>query len=160
MTSTMQIPEIRARLLLATVLARYGWKPDGRGRMRRPFHDDESPSMQTYPETGTVYCFAGSCRTHGRSLDVIELIKEAEGCTKHEAILKAKELVGQLPAPTSVEVKPKSANRELADDSARAAVLAKAWATMRSGVALSTVAKGYPESRGWTTKRSMQRALR
>ena len=76
----MQIPEIKARLALSRVLAHYGWKPDARGRMRCPFHDDESPSMQTYPETGTVYCFAGGCRTHGRSLDVIDVIKQA--CSK------------------------------------------------------------------------------
>lgn len=86
---------------LACVLAHYGWKPDARGRMRCPFHDDESPSMQCYPETGTVYCFAASCPAHGRSLDVIDIVKEAEGCTKHEAIVKAKALAGELPKPTA-----------------------------------------------------------
>ncbi len=142
----MQIPEIRARLTLSKVLTHYNWKPDGRGRMRCPFHEDKSPSMQTYPETGTVYCFAGGCRTHGRSLDVIDLIKEAEGCTKHEAILKAKQLAGSLPAVQSQASK--STNRELADDAARPAVLAKVWATMQAGVALSTVARRYLEERG------------
>ena len=72
---------------LSKVLALYGWKPNGRGRMRCPFYDDESPSLQTYFETGTVYCFAGGCPTHGRSLDVIELIREADEYTKHDAIL-------------------------------------------------------------------------
>jgi len=142
----MQIPEIRSRLPLSKVLTHYGWKPDSRGRMRCPFHDDKSPSLQTYPETGTVYCFAGGCPTHGRSLDVIDIIKEKEGCTKHEAILKAKQLAGAepkaLPKPTT------TTNRTLADEAARAAVLSKVWSTMKSGLALSTVAKGYLEKRG------------
>jgi DNA primase len=144
--SPMQIPEIRSRLPLSKVLAHYNWKPDSRGRMRCPFHDDKSPSLQTYPETGTVYCFAGGCPTHGRSLDVIDIIKEKEGCTKHEAILKAKQLAGDEPKPVQ---KPIAAiNRTLADEAARAAVLSKVWTTMKSGLALSTVAKGYLEKRG------------
>lgn len=144
--SAMQIPEIRSRLPLSKVLAHYNWKPDARGRMRCPFHDDKSPSLQTYPETGTVYCFAGGCRTHGKSLDVIDIIKEKEGCSKHEAILKAKTLAGAEPKK---QLKPvPSINRTLADEAARAAVLAKVWSTMKAGLALSTVAKGYLESRG------------
>ena len=143
---TMQIPEIRARLSLSKVLAHYNWKPDARGRMHCPFHDDKSPSLQTYPETGTVYCFAGGCPTHGRSLDVIDIIKEKEGCTKHEAILKAKQLAGAEPKPVGKPVA--TINRTLADGAARAAVLSKVWSTMKSGVALSTVAKGYLEKRG------------
>ena len=83
----MQISEIRARLPLSKVLDLYGWKPDGRGRMRCPFHDDESPSMQTYPETGTAYCFAGGCRTHGSTPGVFKLLREADEYTKHDAIL-------------------------------------------------------------------------
>ena len=75
----MTIPEIKARLPLSRVLDHYAWTPDARGRMRCPFHDDATPSMQVYPETGTAYCFAGGCPTHGRSLDVIDLIKEREG---------------------------------------------------------------------------------
>ena len=114
--------------------------------MRCPFHDDESPSMQCYEETGTVYCFAASCRTHGRSLDVIDLIKEAEGCTKHEAIVKAKALAGEFPQSSSASA-PKP-NREVANEAARAAVLSRAWQVMRSGVAMSSAAKGYLESRG------------
>lgn len=145
-STLMQIPEIRARLPLSKVLDLYGWKPDARGRMKCPFHEDATPSMQTYPDTGTVYCFAGSCRTHGRSLDVIDLIKEAEGCTKHEAILRAKQLAGELPKPNTIQ--PKGTNRALADEAAHAAVLSKVWQTMRAGVAMSSVAKGYLKGRG------------
>ncbi len=43
----MQIPEIKARLPLSCKLLHYGWTPDARGRMRCPFHDNASPSLQT-----------------------------------------------------------------------------------------------------------------
>ena len=93
----MQIPEIKTGLPLARVLSDFSRRPDGRGRMRCPFHDGESPSMRCYPETGTVYRFAASCRTYGRSLDAIDIIRVAEGCTKHEAIVKPKVMAGTLP---------------------------------------------------------------
>jgi phage/plasmid primase-like uncharacterized protein len=51
-----------------------------------------------YEETGTVYCFAGGCEVD--YLDGIDFIMRKEGCTKHEAIVKAKELVGQQPPLT------------------------------------------------------------
>lgn len=147
----MQISEIKARLPLAVVLSHYGWKPDGRGRMRCPFHDDRTASMQAYLETGTVYCFAAGCRTHPRSLDVIDVIKEADGCTKHEAIMRAKAMAGALPTGTPKPPRGKSApkpNREMADEAARAAVLQRVWATMAAGGKAAPVARTYLRSRG------------
>ena len=145
----MTIPEIKARLPLGQVLSHYGWTPDGRGRMRCPFHDDATPSMQVYTETGTVYCFAGACRTAGRSLDVIDVVMEAERCTKHEAITRAASMAGALPKATAaVATVAKATNREVAGDAARAAVLGKAWATMRTGLRHSTAAQDYLRGRG------------
>jgi DNA primase len=43
-----------------------------------------------YYKTHTCYCFSTNCRTHGWAVDVIDFILHKEGCTKHEAILKAK----------------------------------------------------------------------
>ena len=51
----MEIAEIKARLPLSRVLEHYGWTPDARGRMRCPFHDDATPSMQIYAATRTAY---------------------------------------------------------------------------------------------------------
>jgi len=48
--------------------------------------------MQVYPETNTVYCFSSNCKSHGKAIDQIDFIMHKENCTKHEAILKAKEL--------------------------------------------------------------------
>jgi hypothetical protein len=52
----MEIAEIKARLPLASVLARYGLAPDASGRMRCPFHDDRSPSFHVYADAW--HCFA------------------------------------------------------------------------------------------------------
>ena len=49
--------------------------------------------MQVYPETNTVYCFSSNCKLHGKAIDQIDFIMHKESCTKHEAILKAKELL-------------------------------------------------------------------
>ena len=93
----MEIPEIKAQLPLSRVLQHYGLKPDKHGRLHCPFHDDKTPSLQVYEKTNTVYCFSSNCSTHGKALDVIDFVMHKEGCTKHEAIEKCKQLIGALP---------------------------------------------------------------
>ncbi|MEL6391588.1 MAG: toprim domain-containing protein [Bacteroidota bacterium] len=88
----MSIPEIKSRLSILTVLSRYGLEPNGNGMLKCPFHDDGKASMRVYADTGTVYCFAGSCDTE--SLDVIDFIMKMDKSTKREAILKAKKWAG------------------------------------------------------------------
>jgi DNA primase len=95
----MEITEIKASLTIAQVLDHYGLKPNPSKMLCCPFHNDKTPSMQVYPETNTVHCFSSNCKLHGRAIDVIDFIMHHEGITKHEAILKAKELIGyQEPA--------------------------------------------------------------
>lgn len=89
----MEISEIKAHLSIIEVLGHYNIKRDKNSRICCPFHDDKTPSMQVYEKTGTVYCFSGNCKTHGRSLDVIDFIMNKEGVTKHEALKKATEMV-------------------------------------------------------------------
>jgi len=55
--------------------------------------------MKVYPDTNTVYCFAGSCEVS--NLDVIDFIMQMDKSNKHEAIVKAKSLVGNAPARTA-----------------------------------------------------------
>ena len=86
----MEIPEIKQRLTIANVLHYHGLKADKNNRIRCPFHDDRTPSMQIYYKTQTAYCFSSNCKTHGKSMDVIDFIMHKESCTKHEAIEKAK----------------------------------------------------------------------
>lgn len=89
----MEINEIKQQLTLARVLQHYGLKPDKNLRLHCPFHDDKTPSLQVYYKTHTCYCFSSNCKTHGRSIDVIDFILYKEHCTKHEAILKAVEII-------------------------------------------------------------------
>ncbi len=54
----MEIPDIKSRLNMEQVLDHYGLKMDRNKRLLCPFHDDKTPSMQVYPETGTWTCFS------------------------------------------------------------------------------------------------------
>lgn len=90
----MEIPEIKSQLTLATVLHYYGLKTDKTNRICCPFHEDKTPSLQVYYKTQTCYCFSSNCKTHGKSMDVIDFIMYKENCTKHEAIKKAQEILG------------------------------------------------------------------
>jgi DNA primase len=90
----MEISEIKAQLTITQVLDHYGLKANQNKMLCCPFHNDKAPSMQVYPETNTVHCFSSNCKLCGRAIDVIDFIMYMEGITKHEAILKAKELIG------------------------------------------------------------------
>ena len=142
---------------MAQVLTHYRLKPDARHRLRCPFHEDRTPSMQVYPATNTAYCFSGNCATHGTSLDVIDFVMRKEGCTKREALEKCKALIGQVP---SADVRRKApSNRELASKASRSAVLLKAWQYMRNAVGSSPTARGYLEGRGIDYKMLRVRGL-
>ena len=89
----MEISEIKQKLTLSQVLKYYNLKPDKQLRLNCPFHDDKTPSMQVYYKTHTAYCFSSNCKTHGKSLDVIDFIMYMENITKHEAIKKAGQMI-------------------------------------------------------------------
>ena len=103
----MEITEIKHQLSILEVLRHYHLSPDKNGRLKCPFHDDKTPSFQVYPKTGTWTCFSGSC-TAG-SGDQIEFIMKSEGISKHEAILKAKKMLGYN--NTQVTITPKQAQK-------------------------------------------------
>lgn len=90
----MEIQEIKQNLTIANVLHYYGLKTDKQNRLCCPFHEDKTPSMQVYYKTQTVYCFSSNCKTHGKSMDVIDFVMLKENTTKHEAIKKALEILG------------------------------------------------------------------
>lgn len=89
----MEIQEIKQQLTLAQVLHYYHLKPNKQLQLNCPFHNDKTPSMQVYYKTHTAYCFSSNCKTHGKSLDVIDFILHKENCTKREAILKAQSMI-------------------------------------------------------------------
>jgi DNA primase catalytic core len=88
----MEFSEIKTHLPILEVLRHYNLSPDRNNRLKCPFHDDKTPSFQVYPKTGTWTCFSGNCPAG--SGDQVDFIMKYEGITKHQAILKAKELLG------------------------------------------------------------------
>lgn len=86
----MEIKQIKEQLRIETVLNEYGIAINKNKHCKCPFHKDDKPSLRIYPETNTYTCFG--CDKTG---DVIQFIQEIEKCTKREAILKAKTLVGK-----------------------------------------------------------------
>jgi DNA primase len=104
----MELSEIKNRLSILIVLHYYSLSPDRSNRLKCPFHDDKTPSMQVYPKTGTWTCFSGNCSAG--SGDQVDFIMKYEGISKHEAILKAKEMLGYTVKPA---VKPTDPNKDL-----------------------------------------------
>lgn len=98
----MEISTIKERLSISMVLKYYGLKPDKNTKMCCPFHEDKTPSMQIYYNTQTAYCFSSNCRTHGKSIDVIDFIMYKENYTKQEAIKKAESLLNKEPTTRNV----------------------------------------------------------
>ena len=143
----MEISDIKQALRLSEVLSHYGLSPDTNQRLCCPFHTDKTPSMQVYEKTDTVYCFSANCKTHGKSLDVIDFIMHKEQTSKHEAIVKATKLLGETKSPEmpgiNVEV-PKPSKENLT----RIAVLTKMFGYFKNAVYNSKPARDYIQSRG------------
>ncbi len=87
----MEIVEIKTRLTLDQVLRTYSLTPDRNHRLRCPWHNDKTPSLQIYPKTNTWTCFSSNC--DAGSGDQIDFIMRYEKFTKHEALLKAKAMI-------------------------------------------------------------------
>ena len=100
----MEISDIKNRLLILEVLRHYNLSADRNNRLKCPFHDDKTPSMQVYPKTGTWTCFSGNCAAG--SGDQVDFIMKHEGISKHEAILKAKGMLGHTAKPTVMTTNP------------------------------------------------------
>ena len=133
----MEIQEIKNRLTLAQVLHYYHLKPDKQLRLNCPFHKDKTPSLQVYYKTHTAYCFSSNCKTHGKSLDVIDFIMHMENSTKREAILKAQSMI------TGETQTHKQPTAELT----RIAVLTKMFTYFKNAIHNSKPAQEYLESR-------------
>lgn len=129
----MEISEIKSQLSIATILHYYGLKADKNNRICCPFHEDKTPSMQIYYKTQTAYCFSSNCKTHGKSMDVIDFIMHRENLSKHEAIKKAEEILN-----------PSSIKREISKEQ----FLNNMFQYFRNAINNSKPAKEYLEKRG------------
>src|SRR3990170_5690084 len=131
----MEISEIKQQLNIGQVLDHYNLKADKNNMLCCPFHDDKTPSLQIYPQTNTFCCFSSNCKAG--TGDVIEFIRLMEKITKHEAILKAKSLLGH----TETKAIP-------AEELSRVAILAKYLESCKSGIVKSERARAYSTERG------------
>ena len=133
----MEITDIKEQLTIETVLDNYGLKPNKNGMLCCPFHDDKTPSLQIYPKTNTFCCFSSNC--NAGTGDVIQFIELKEKCTKHEALLKAKELLGYA-------AEPKKQNTE---------ILTKLFSTFSGGIKQCKPALAYLEQRNLNLSSNM-----
>ncbi len=128
---------------MLTVLQHYGLKTDRQHRMCCPFHADKTPSMQVYYKTQTAYCFSANCKTHGKSMDVIDFILYKEEVSKAAAIQKAKELLGNVSKNNLI----KSNSAVPAKSKHRIEVLQKIFAYFCNALPYSKAAQTYLEQR-------------
>lgn len=133
----MEIQEIKNRLPLAQVLQYYHLKPDKNLRLNCPFHEDKTPSMQVYYKTQTCYCFSSNCKTHGKSLDVIDFIMYKENLNKHEAILKAQSMIQGIATDNKPVLQP-----------TRSDFLSQMFSYFKNAVHNSKPAQEYLQTRG------------
>ncbi len=107
----MEIQEIKQQLTMAEVIKHYGLKADKQARLKCPFHNDRTPSLQLYYKTQTAFCFSTNCQTHGKAIDVIDFILYYEKCSKHQAIKKAEQIINPGTTTTQATV-PKPTNEK------------------------------------------------
>lgn len=138
----MEIQDIKTQISIGLILDHYGMEADKNQRMRCPFHDDKTPSMQIYTKTNTAYCFSSNCRTHGKSLDVIDFIMYKESITKHEAIEKAKTMINGQLIMVDEQVKP-------SEEFIRTDVLTKIFIYFKNGLNSSVPALEYLKAETW-----------
>jgi DNA primase len=131
----MEIAEITEQLTIGQVLDHYNLSPDKNNMLCCPFHTDKTPSLQIYPQTNTFCCFSSNC--NAGTGDVIEFIRLMEKGTKHEAILKAKSLLGHS-----------ETKADQPEELSRIAVLAKFVEAGKKGIAGSQRARMYATERG------------
>jgi len=145
----MDIPAIKQQLPLSKVISYYGLKADKQNRLRCPFHDDRTPSLQLYYKTQSCYCFSSNCKTNGKSIDVIDFIMYYENLTKHEAIEKAKSIIGHhsnTPIDPMPILSPNTMNKDTA--LARTQFLSTLFTYFKNAVSNSKPAQDYILSRG------------
>lgn len=141
----MEIREIKERLSILTVLQHYNLKADSHNRLCCPFHPDKTPSMQIYTDTNTYCCFSANC--NAGTGDQIQFIELMEKCSKHEAIVKAKELAGSESITPKAERQESTTVTNEADQLEREAVLAKWFSYYQKGLPRAEKALAYLKTR-------------
>lgn len=144
----MEISEIKSKLTLNAVLTHYQLTPDRNHRLKCPWHNDKTPSLQIYRKTNTWTCFSTNCGAG--SGDTIDFIMKYEKITKHEALLKATELLTGNTSPSTSTRSEMEANHKAnvtSVDLPKKAVLAKYFQSTLKSIAKNKKAQEYLEQR-------------
>ena len=144
----MEIAEIKSRLTLAMVLQHYGLKPDKHQRLHCPFHDDKTPSLQVYYKTHTAYCFSANCRTHGKSMDVIDFIMYMEAKNGSFSASNSADAKGEAIRQAVTMLTGEAPKAVTAEQLTRTAILTKMFTYFRNAVHNSKPARDYIVQRG------------
>ncbi|WP_142686756.1 CHC2 zinc finger domain-containing protein [Chitinophaga polysaccharea] len=142
----MEIKDIKQQLSIGEVISHYGLQSDKHHRVLCPFHPDKTPSLQLYPKTDTYHCFSSNC--NAGTGDVIKFIQLIEKCSTHEAIMKAKSLLGAGNVMSQKQVSetlPPLSNE--ADMLEREALMTKLFSYFKKALPASKKATGYLQGR-------------
>lgn len=132
----MEISAIKERLSLSEVLQHYGLHP--KNSMLHCFmHEDKTASLQVNLEKNFYKCHA--C---GKTGDVIQFIEDYEKISKHEAILKAQNLMS-----SEIPILPKQKSETTMNETERTAFLEKVYLSFRKGIFNCVPAKDYVKNR-------------
>ena len=136
----MEIKDIKQQLSIKVVLEHYGVKADKNGMAKCPFHPDKTPSLQIYPKSNTYCCFSSNCIAG--TGDVIQFIELQEKQGKHQAIIKAKELLGVKTATDN-----KASQTPLKNDNTSEQSFNEVFQKLKQNINKSPRAKQYIEER-------------
>ncbi|WP_298731725.1 CHC2 zinc finger domain-containing protein [uncultured Chitinophaga sp.] len=141
----MEIRDIKQQLSILEVVAHYGLKPDKYNRLLCPFHADKTPSLQLYPKTDTFCCFSTACSAG--SGDQLQFIQLMEKGGKHEAIMKAKSMLGAAGAIPAILPSVQLPAGSDADILEQEALMVKVFSYFKRSLPLAKKAVSYLESR-------------
>jgi DNA primase len=150
----MEITEIKERLSLSDVVLYYGLKADKQNRLCCPFHQDKTPSLQLYYKTQTAYCFSSACKTHGKSMDVIDFVMYKENTDKHQAIEKCLQILGENTNPAQVSPSLTNPIAGTLDNESRSLFLERMFQYFCNAIHNSLPAKEYLQTRRLDFKQS------
>ncbi len=160
LTSTVDIPALKARHPLGDVVEAAGVKLRGRGRVRQgvcPFHEETQGSFTVYADTQRFYCFG--CGLGG---DMLDFVQRTDGVDLPEAIRRlerAPPLGPQAAAPATAQPA-SSAHRQEPPPTVRdPALLTAAMRCYQRQLQLSQAAQAYLAGRGIVPQAAQQLGL-
>jgi len=137
----MEIKEIKQTLKIQTLLNYYSLKLDKNNQINCPFHADKHPSMKIYHETNTYHCFG--C---GKTGDSIQFIQDKEKISKHQAILKAKDMINNKTQNTNNKTQILAKQSNISNLTSNISYL-KQFTSFKQAIIRSPKAKEYAEKR-------------